>query len=70
MIKPVNKLLLENKVEDLCAMDFFKTMTDLMILNPTTNYGAVEKQFEHISIDLTYDSDASKLDADTIAGLN
>lgn len=70
VIKPVNKLLLENKVEDLCAMDFFKTMTDLMILNPTTNYEAVEKQFEHIGIDLTYGFDASKLDADTIAGLN
>ncbi|MDD4345680.1 MAG: DUF1254 domain-containing protein [Desulfitobacteriaceae bacterium] len=70
VIKSVNKLLLENKVEDLCAIDFFKTMTDLMILNPTTDYEAYEKQFEHIGIDLTYGFDANKLDADTIAGLN
>ena len=70
VIKPANKLLLENKVEELCALDFFKTMTDLMILNPTTDYEAYEKQFEHIGIDLTYGFDASKLDSDTIAGLN
>ncbi len=70
VIKPVNKLLLENKVEDLCALDFFKTMTDLMIINPTTDYEAYEKQFEHIGIDRTYGFDASKLDSDTIAGLN
>jgi hypothetical protein len=70
VIKPANKLLLENKVKDLCAMDFFKTMTDLMILNPTTNYDAVEKQFKHIGIDLTCGFDAIKLDPETIAGLN
>ncbi len=70
VIKPANTLLLENKVEDLCALDFFKTMTDLMILNPTTNNEAFEKQFEHIGIDLTYGFDAEKLDTETIAGLN
>lgn len=70
VIKPANKLLLENKVEDLCALDFFKTMTDLMILNPTINNEALEKQFEHIGIDLTYGFDAKKLDTETIAGLN
>lgn len=31
VVKPANKLLLETKVEDLSAMDFFKAMTDLMI---------------------------------------
>lgn len=29
VINPVNESLLENKVEDLCALDFFKTMTAL-----------------------------------------
>lgn len=75
LIKPANKLLLENKVEDLSAMDFFKTMTDLMILNPTADYESFdnesfEKQFEHIGINRTYGFDAGKLDPDTIAGLN
>ena len=70
IIKPANELLLKNKVEDLNAMDFFKTMTDLMILNPTTDYESFEKQFEQIGIDRTYGFDASKLDPDTIAGLN
>ena len=70
VIKPVNKLLLENKVEDLSAMGFFKTMTDLMILNPTTGNESFEKQFEHIGIDRTYGFDADKLDPDSIAGLN
>lgn len=70
MIKPVNILLLENNVEDLCALNFFKTMTDLMILNPTIDNEALEKQFEHIGIDLTYGFDAEKLDTETIAGLN
>jgi hypothetical protein len=51
-------------------MDFFKTMTDLMILNPTTGNESFEKQFEHIGIDRTYGFDAGKLDPDTIAGLN
>lgn len=69
VIKPANELLLENKVEDLSAMDFFKSMTDLMILNPTTGYESFEKQFEHIGINRTYGFDASKLDADTITGL-
>lgn len=70
VIKPANKLLLENKVEDLSALDFFKTMTDLMILNPTTDNESFEKQFEHIGINRAYGFDASKLDPDTIAGLN
>ncbi len=70
VIKPANKLLLENKVEDLRALDFFKTMTDLMILDPTTNNESFEEQFEHIGIDLTYGFDARKLDPETIAGLN
>lgn len=70
VIKPANKLLLENKVEDLSAMDFFKTMTDLMILNPITGNESLEKQFEHIGINRTYGFDAGKLDPDTIAGLN
>ncbi|MGE5579596.1 MAG: DUF1254 domain-containing protein [Bacillota bacterium] len=70
VIKPANKLLLDNKVEDLCAVDFFKTMTDLMILNPTTGNESFEKQFEHIGIDLTYGFDASKLDPEIISGLN
>ncbi|UCZ54976.1 DUF1254 domain-containing protein [Bacillus shivajii] len=70
VIKPANTLLLENKVEDLSALDFFKTMTDLMILNPTINNEALEKQFEHIGIDLTYGFDANKLDPESIAGLN
>ncbi|NLL52944.1 MAG: hypothetical protein GX248_09610 [Peptococcaceae bacterium] len=70
VIKPANKLLLDNKVEDLSAMDFFKTMTDLMILNPTTGNESFEKQFEHIGINRTYGFDAGKLDPDTIAGLN
>ncbi len=70
VIKPVNKLLFENKVEDLSAMDFFKAMTDLMILNPDTGNESFEKQFEHIGINRTYGFDAGKLDPDTIAGLN
>jgi hypothetical protein len=70
VIKPVNKLLLENKVEDLSAMDFFKTMTDLMILNPTTGNESFEKQFEYIGINRTYGFDAGKLHPDIIAGLN
>jgi hypothetical protein len=70
VIKPANTLLLENKVEDLSALDFYKTMTDLMVLNPTINNTALEKQFEHIGIDLTYGFDANKLDTETIAGLN
>lgn len=70
VIKPANTLLLENKVEDLSAMDFFKTMTDLMILNPTADNESFEKQFEHIGINRTYGFDAGKLDPDTIAGLN
>ncbi|WP_085507199.1 DUF1214 domain-containing protein [Thalassobacillus devorans] len=70
VIKPANTLLLENKVEDLPALDFFKTMTDLMILNPTMNNEALEKQFEPIGIDLTYGFDANKLDPETIAGLD
>ncbi|MGE5605737.1 MAG: DUF1254 domain-containing protein [Bacteroidota bacterium] len=70
IIKPANKLLLDNKVEDLSALDFFKTMTDLMILNPTTGNESFEKQFEHIGINRTYGFDAGKLDPDTIAGLN
>lgn len=69
MITPANKLLLENKVEDLCALDFFKTMTDLMILNPTANNQSFEKQFAQIGINFTYGFDAQKLDPDTIAGL-
>ncbi|MGE5632759.1 MAG: DUF1254 domain-containing protein [Caulobacteraceae bacterium] len=70
VIKPANKLLLENKVEDINAMDFFKTMTDLMILNPAAGNESFEKQFEHIGIDRTYGFDAGKLDPDTVAGLN
>ncbi|OMF54179.1 hypothetical protein BK139_19430 [Paenibacillus sp. FSL R5-0490] len=70
VVKPANPLLLENKVEDLGAMDFFKTMTDLMILNPAIHNEALEKQFEHIGIDRTYGFDANKLDTETIAGLN
>lgn len=70
VIKPANELLLENKVEDLCALDFFKTMTDLIILNPTINNEALKKQFEHIGIDLTYGFNARKSDPETIAGLN
>ena len=70
VIKPANKLLLENKVEDLSAMDFFKTMTDLMILNPAADNESFEKQFEHIGINRTYGFDAGKLDQDTISGLN
>ena len=70
VIKPADKLLLDNKVEDLCAMDFFRIMTDLMILNPTTGNESFEKQFAHIGIDLTYGLDAGKLDPETIAGLN
>lgn len=70
VIKPANRLLLENKVEDLCVLDFFRTMTDLMILNPTTGHESFERQFEHIGIDLTYGFDAGKLDRETIAGLN
>lgn len=61
VIKPSNKLLLENKVEDLSAMDFFKTITDLMILNPTTGNESFEKQFEYIGIDRTYGFDVGKL---------
>ncbi|OMF54178.1 hypothetical protein BK139_19425 [Paenibacillus sp. FSL R5-0490] len=68
--KPANPLLFENKVEDLSALDFFKTMTDLMILNPDISNEALEKQFEHIGIDLTYGFDGYKLDSETIAGLN
>ena len=61
IIKPANELLfLKNKVEDLSAMDFFKTMTDLIILNPTTGNESFEKQFEHIGINRTYGFDASK----------
>ena len=41
-------------------MDFFKTMTDLIILNPTTGNESFEKQFEHIGINRTYGFDASK----------
>ncbi len=70
IIRPANPLLLENKVEDLSALDFFKTMTDLMILNPTINNEALEKQFEHIGINLTYGFDANNLDPETIRGLN
>ncbi|OPZ94180.1 MAG: hypothetical protein BWY74_00770 [Firmicutes bacterium ADurb.Bin419] len=70
VVKPANKLLLENKVEDLNAIDFFKTMTDLMILNPTTGNEFFLKQFEYIGINLTYGFDAGKLDQDTIRGLN
>jgi hypothetical protein len=70
VIQPANTLLLENKVEDLSSLDFFKTMTDLMILNPTANNTALEKQFEHIGIDITYGFDAGKLDPETITGLN
>lgn len=70
IIKPANELLLKNKVEDLSAVDFFKTMTDLMLLNPTTDNESFEKQFEHIGINRTYGFDASKIDSDTIAGLN
>lgn len=69
VIKPVNKLLLNNKVEDLSAIDFFKTMTDLMILNPTTNNESFEKQFEYIGIDRNYGFDGEKLDQDIITGL-
>ena len=43
-------------------------MTDLMILNPT-EFGAVEKQFEHIGIDLTHGFDIDKLEPPVIAGL-
>ena len=57
-------------VEDLSAMDFFKTMTDLMILNPTTGNESFEKQFEYIGINRTYGFDAGRLDPDIIAGLN
>ncbi len=70
VMKPVNELLLENKVEDLCAMDFFNTMTDLMILNPTTDNESFEKQFEHIGINRTYGFDAGNLEPETITGLN
>ncbi len=70
VIKPVNKLLLDNKVENLCALDFFKIMTDLMILNPVTGNESFEKQFEHIGINQTYGFDACKLDPETIAGLD
>lgn len=70
VLKPVNKLLYENKVEDLSAMDFFKTMTDLLILNPTNDNESFIKQFEHIGINLTYGFGAGKLDPDTVAGLN
>lgn len=38
-------------LEDLSAIDFFKTMTDFMILNPTTGNESFEKQFEYIGID-------------------
>ncbi len=69
IIKPANNLLLNNKVEDLCALDFFKTMTDLMLLNPTSNKEVLEKQFEHIGIDLTYGFDDKKLDPETIVAL-
>lgn len=65
-----NTLLFENKVEELSALYFFKIMTDLMILNPTTNNTALEKQFEHIGINLTYGFNAGKLDPETITGLN
>jgi hypothetical protein len=70
IIKPANTLLLDNKVEDLSSLDFFKTMTNLMIQNPTTNNTAIEKQFEYIGIDLTYGFDARKLDPEIITGLN
>lgn len=70
VVNPANKLLLDNKVEDLSAMDFFKTMTDLMILHPVVEYESYVKQFEHIGINRTYGFDASKLDPDTIVGLN
>lgn len=67
-IETANKMLLENKPEELCPIAFFKTMTDLMILNPT-EFGAVEKQFEHIGIDLTHGFDIDKLEPPVIAGL-
>jgi hypothetical protein len=70
VIKPANTLLLDNNVEDLPALIFFKTMTDLMILNPVVGNEALEKQLEYIGIDLTYGFDAAKLDRETIAGLN
>ena len=41
-----------------------------MILNPTTDNEALEQQFVHIGIDLTYGFDAKNLDIETIAGLN
>lgn len=69
VVKPANKLLLETKAEDLSAMDFLKTMTDLMMLNPTTGNESFEKQFEHIGIDRTYGFDAGRLDRETVAGL-
>lgn len=69
VVKPANELLLNNKVEDLNAMDFFKIMTDLMILNPTTGNESFEKQFEYIGINRTYGFDAGKLHPDIIAGL-
>jgi hypothetical protein len=69
VIKTANELLLKNKVEDLSAIDFFKTMTDLMVLNPTTDNESFEKEFEHIGINRVYGFDASKLHPDTIAGL-
>lgn len=47
IVKPANILLRDNKVEDLSALDFFKTMTDLMIQNPTPEYDSYERQFEH-----------------------
>lgn len=70
VIEPANPLLLNNKVEDLCAVDFFRTMTDLMIRNPAPEYESYVKQFEHVDIDLTYGFDANKLDSETITGLN
>jgi hypothetical protein len=70
VIKPANKLLLEKKAEELCAVDFFRIMTDLMILNPVAGNESFEKQFEHIGINLTYGFDAGKLAPETIAGLN
>lgn len=69
IVKPADRLLFENKVEDLNAMDFFKTMTDLMIQNPVTDYEPYVNQFKHIGIDLTYGFDADKFDPDTITGL-
>jgi hypothetical protein len=70
VIKPANPLLSETKVEDLRALDFFKTMTDLMILNPAADNESFVKQFERIGINRTYGFDAAGLALETVAGLN